>query len=33
MLSKGHALGGLFSILIEKKIFNIKNLIKLKKKT
>ena len=32
MLSKGHALGGLFSILIEKKIFNIKNLIKLKKK-
>lgn len=32
ILSKGHALGGLFSILIEKKLLNLSNLIKLKKK-
>ena len=32
ILSKGHALGGLFSILIEKKLLKLSNLIKLKKK-
>ena len=32
MLSKGHALGGFFSILIEKKLLKLSNLLKLKKK-
>ena len=32
LLSKGHALGGIYSILIEKKLINFKNLIKLKEK-